>query len=255
MSTIQRFNSTSSTISNTSKSIKATHCIIQHSNAEKKKEIVSLDKILNSSNRRLKVGDDGTLKGDGRHHVRVKILCLSKLNKSNCIYIRFYSFYSCEGDLETCQHQMNIIGGTRINDSMSIDSIENFIIVSYLQSDLESVNTSSANQSIDDTVSNHGVKNKKKSFNTEGNTIQFQIIEYTYIQLCIMGYLFFINIGIKSTSSKLSQSQTKLKKISTDVHGSTRSTNVVHHTSNKSTMSKQQEISNIFINIVYTFLY
>ncbi|CAF3941496.1 unnamed protein product [Rotaria magnacalcarata] len=62
-------------------------------------EIVRLNQILNPSNRRLKVGDDGTLKGEGRHHVRVKILCLS--------------------DLETCQHQMDIIEETRINNGIS----------------------------------------------------------------------------------------------------------------------------------------
>ena len=80
MSSIQRYDSTASNVSNASKSVKVTHCIIQHSNADKNKEIVSLDKILNPSNRRLKMGDDGTLKGEGRHHARVKILCLSKLN-------------------------------------------------------------------------------------------------------------------------------------------------------------------------------
>ncbi|CAF3942074.1 unnamed protein product [Rotaria magnacalcarata] len=82
MYTIERHDSAVSTISNISKS-----------------EIVRLNQILNPSNRRLKVGDDGTLKGEGRHHVRVKILCLS--------------------DLETCQHQMDIIEETRINNGIS----------------------------------------------------------------------------------------------------------------------------------------
>ncbi|CAF1387025.1 unnamed protein product [Rotaria magnacalcarata] len=110
MYTIERHDSAASTISSTSKSVKATHCIIQHSNVEKNKEIVRLNQILNPSNRRLKVGDDGTLKGEGRHHVRVKILCLS--------------------DLETCQHQMDIIEETRINNGMELTNISsgnNFI--------------------------------------------------------------------------------------------------------------------------------
>ncbi|CAF4053959.1 unnamed protein product [Rotaria magnacalcarata] len=110
MYTIERHDSAVSTNSNISKSVKATHCIIQHSNVEKNKEIVRLNQILNPSNRRLKVGDDGTLKGEVRHHVRVKILCLN--------------------DLETCQHQMYIIEETRINNGMELTNISsgnNFI--------------------------------------------------------------------------------------------------------------------------------
>ena len=64
--------------------------IDSYSNAEKNKEIVPPDKILNSSNRHLKMGDDGTLKGEDRHHTRVKILCLSKLNNMLlCIRLSF----------------------------------------------------------------------------------------------------------------------------------------------------------------------
>ncbi|CAF1936774.1 unnamed protein product [Rotaria magnacalcarata] len=146
MYTIERHDSAVSTNSNISKSVKATHCIIQHSNVEKNKEIVRLNQILNPSNRRLKVGDDGTLKGEVRHHVRVKILCLN--------------------DLETCQHQMYIIEETRINNGMSININKILIITLYVSSGMELTNISSGNNFIDDIDLDPCEQLKKKQVTT-----------------------------------------------------------------------------------------
>ena len=83
MSSIQRNNSTVSSVLAISKYARITHFIVQYPNVEKTRKIVSMDKILNPSNRRLRAGDDCTLKGEGRNHSRVKILFCSKLNSSS----------------------------------------------------------------------------------------------------------------------------------------------------------------------------
>ena len=79
MSSIHRNNSTVSSILSISKYARITYFIVQCPNVEKTRKIVSMDKILNPSNRRLRAGDDCTLKGEGRNHSRVKILFCSKL--------------------------------------------------------------------------------------------------------------------------------------------------------------------------------
>ncbi|CAF1483657.1 unnamed protein product, partial [Rotaria sordida] len=89
MPVIQRNNSAVSSASTVSRHTNVTHCIVQHPDNEKTRKIVHMNKIVNPSNRRLKVGDDCTLKGEGRNHTRVKILFC--------------------GDLDTCQHQLDII--------------------------------------------------------------------------------------------------------------------------------------------------
>ncbi|CAF1293920.1 unnamed protein product [Rotaria sordida] len=92
MPVIQRNNSAVSSASTVSRHTNVTHCIVQHPDNEKTRKIVHMNKIVNPSNRRLKVGDDCTLKGEGRNHTRVKILFC--------------------GDLDTCQHQLDIIDST-----------------------------------------------------------------------------------------------------------------------------------------------
>ncbi|CAF1332771.1 unnamed protein product [Rotaria sordida] len=92
MPVIQRNNSAVSSASTVSRHTNVTHCIVQHPDNEKTRKIVHVNKILNPSNRRLKAGDDCTLKGEGRNHTRVKILFC--------------------GDLETCEHQLDIIDST-----------------------------------------------------------------------------------------------------------------------------------------------
>ncbi|CAF3309742.1 unnamed protein product [Rotaria socialis] len=196
MYTIERHDSAASAISNTSKSVKATHCIIQHSNVEKNKEIVRLNQILNPSNRRLKVGDDGTLKGEGRHHVRVKILCLS--------------------DLETCQHQMDIIEETRINNGMLININKILIIILYVRSGMELTNISSGNNFIDDIDFDPCEQLKKKQVTTG----------------CM-----------KSTTSKFSESQAKNTKVLSVVNSSRKFTSNARQQNNKENItSKEKQI-------------
>ncbi|CAF4913972.1 unnamed protein product [Rotaria sp. Silwood1] len=89
MPAIQRNDSTVSSASTVWGHTNVTHFIVQHSDNAKIRKIVHMNKILNPSNRRLKVGDDCTLKGDGRNHTRVKILFC-----------------------DTCQHQLDIIDST-----------------------------------------------------------------------------------------------------------------------------------------------
>ena len=74
MPVMQRSNSIVSSASIVSKQTNVTHCLVQHPDASKTRKIVHVDKIVNPSNRRLKAGDDCTLKGDGGNHMRVKIL-------------------------------------------------------------------------------------------------------------------------------------------------------------------------------------
>lgn len=96
MSSIQRYNSILSSGSTVSKQAKITHFIVQFLNNEKTRKIINIEKILNPSNRRLKSGDDCTVKGDGRHHNRAKILfCGILANKifgfnCNCILVFFF---------------------------------------------------------------------------------------------------------------------------------------------------------------------
>ncbi|CAF4941425.1 unnamed protein product [Rotaria sp. Silwood1] len=89
MPAIQRNDSTVSSASTVWGHTNVTHFIVQHSDNAKIRKIVHMNKILNPSNRRLKVGDDCTLKGDGRNHTRVKVLFC-----------------------DTCQHQLDIIDST-----------------------------------------------------------------------------------------------------------------------------------------------
>ncbi|CAF3544472.1 unnamed protein product [Rotaria socialis] len=100
MPSIERIDSTASSISTLSKHAKASHCIVQYRDFDKTRKIINIDKILNPSNRRFKAGDDCTLKSEGRHHTRVKILFMS--------------------DLESCQHQMCIIGDTEVENGMGL---------------------------------------------------------------------------------------------------------------------------------------
>ncbi|CAF1150705.1 unnamed protein product [Rotaria sp. Silwood1] len=97
MPAIQRNDSTVSSASTVWGHTNVTHFIVQHSDNAKIRKIVHMNKILNPSNRRLKVGDDCTLKGDGRNHTRVKILFC-----------------------DTCQHQLDIIGESEINDGTDL---------------------------------------------------------------------------------------------------------------------------------------
>ncbi|CAF2081436.1 unnamed protein product [Rotaria magnacalcarata] len=103
MPSIERIDSAASSISTLLKHAKASHCIVQYRDIEKSRKIINIDKILNPSNRRLKAGDDCTLKSEGRHHTRVKILFMS--------------------DLESCQHQMCIIGDTEVESGMELTEI------------------------------------------------------------------------------------------------------------------------------------
>ncbi|CAF1561349.1 unnamed protein product, partial [Rotaria magnacalcarata] len=103
MPSIERIDSAASSISTLLKHAKASHCIVQYRDIEKSRKIINIDKILNPSNRRLKAGDDCTLKSEGRHHTRVKILFMS--------------------DLESCQHQMCIIGDTEVENGMELTEI------------------------------------------------------------------------------------------------------------------------------------
>ena len=71
MFSTERRISVSSTASTSSK---LTHCIVRFNDDEKIRKIVRVEQILNPSNRRLKAGDECTLKGEGRNYVRAKIL-------------------------------------------------------------------------------------------------------------------------------------------------------------------------------------
>ncbi|CAF3318328.1 unnamed protein product [Rotaria sp. Silwood2] len=97
MPTIQRNDSAVSSASTVFRHTNVAHFIVQCSDNEKIRKIVHMNKIVNPSNRRLKVGDDCTLKGEGRNHTRVKILFC-----------------------DTCQHQLDIIGESEINGDSTL---------------------------------------------------------------------------------------------------------------------------------------
>ena len=78
MPVIQRNSSVISSASTVSKHSNITHYIVQYRDNENNRKIVPLKNILNPSNRRLKAGDDCTVKGEGRNHQRVKILFCGK---------------------------------------------------------------------------------------------------------------------------------------------------------------------------------
>lgn len=64
-------------ISNPSKQSKATHCIVQYNDTNQTRKVLDVDQIQNPAEKRLKIGDDWSVKGEGgRHHSRVKILYL-----------------------------------------------------------------------------------------------------------------------------------------------------------------------------------
>ena len=64
-----------------------------------------------------------------------------------------------------------------------------------------------------------------------------------------------IHIGIKSTTFKLSQTQAKQIKTSSNVHGSEKSTNVARQETNKNTTTKRKKIRKIYKNIFYRCFY
>lgn len=118
MPVIQRNNSAVSSASTVSKNSNVTHCLVQHQDNEKAKTIVHLNQILNPSNRRLKVGDGCTVKGEGRSHQRVKILFYGRFVVSVFLATAF-CFYDILGDFETCQHQLDVIGESEIHDGIN----------------------------------------------------------------------------------------------------------------------------------------
>ena len=111
MPVMQRNNSIVSSASTVSKQTNVTRCLVQHPDASKTRKIVHVDKTVNPSNRRLKAGDDCTLKGDGRNHVLMKILYCGML----FVYIfrdllHLYEYlFKYVGNFETCQHQLDVI--------------------------------------------------------------------------------------------------------------------------------------------------
>ena len=86
MTSLRRNNTANSFVSTTAKTSKFTHCVVQYQDFDETKKIVEKDKILNPSNRRLKAGDDCTIKNEGRNHIRAKILFCGMLHSFDIIW-------------------------------------------------------------------------------------------------------------------------------------------------------------------------
>lgn len=73
-------------ISHALKQSKATHCIVQYNDPNQTKKVLNVDQIQNPAEKRLKIGDEWSLKGEsGRHHSRVKILHLGSYEYTDAL--------------------------------------------------------------------------------------------------------------------------------------------------------------------------